>query len=371
MLNIKRNILLNPGPATTTDSVKLAMIVPDICPREQEFVNVIDEIRAGLLEIVKADADDTCILLTGSGTAAMDATINSVVPPGKKVFIINNGVYGERMVQIARAYNIEHLDYEIPWTQVPDIKQIRDILKGDSRISHIAFIHHETTTGLLNPMREIGEMAHSLGKLVIVDTISSFAGIPINFKSDHIDFLMSTSNKCIQGMAGVSFVICKKSEIEKSKDFPIRSLYLNLFKQYDYFRKHGEMQFTPPVQVLYALRQAIIEFIREGGDERHNRYYNSWKVLIAGLEDIGLDLLLDRNIQSHILTTIVEPKDPNYSFQKLHDLLNERGFTIYPGKAGKDKTFRIANMGAIDSTDMKNFVMCLKEVLELMHVRLK
>jgi 2-aminoethylphosphonate-pyruvate transaminase len=259
-INIKRNILLNPGPATTTDTVKMAQVVPDICPREQEFVDVIDEVRQGLLDVVGADDYYTCVLFAGSGTAVMDAVINSVVPPNKKIMVINNGAYGERMVKIARAYGIGCVNLKAPWTQSPDLKHVEKAIKGDPEISHVAMVHHETTTGLLNPLKEVGWIANSLGRIFIADTISSFAGIPINIKNDHIDYLMSTSNKCIQGMAGVSFVICKKSEIEKTANYLPRSFYLSLYQQYKYFEEHGEMQFTPPVQVIYALRQAIKEY---------------------------------------------------------------------------------------------------------------
>jgi 2-aminoethylphosphonate aminotransferase len=349
----------------------MAQVVPDICPREQEFVEVMDEVRQGLLDVVAADDEYTCIILAGSGTAAMDAVINSAVPPNKKIMVINNGAYGERMVKIARAYNIDCVDLAVPWTEVPDLAVVESSLRKDSEITHVAIVHHETTTGTLNPIREIGEVVHSLNKLVIADTISSFAGIPLNIQNDHIDYLMSTSNKCIQGMAGVCFVICKKSEIEKTANYLSRSFYLNLYQQYKYFEEHGEMQFTPPVQVIYALRQAIKEYFREGSDGRHKRYCDNWRVLTHGLRDIGFTLLLADNVQSHILTTVVEPDHPNFNFHRMHDLLHERGFTIYPGKIGDKNTFRIANMGEIDSQDINNFIVCLKEILGKMKVTLK
>ena len=370
-MDIKRNILLNPGPATTTDTVKMAQVVPDICPREQEFVEVMDEVRQGLLDVVAADDEYTCIILAGSGTAAMDAVINSVAPPNKKIMIINNGAYGERMVKIARAYSIDNVNLKVPWTQSPDLKHVEKALKGDAEITHVAIVHHETTTGMLNPIREIGEIVHSLGKLVIADTISSFAGIPIDIRKDNIDYLMSTSNKCIQAMAGVCFVICKKSEIEKTSDYPLRSFYLNLYQQYRYFEKHGEMQFTPPVQVIYALRQALKEFFEEGQKGRFKRYKDNFAVLKSGIEGLGFEVLLKEECQSYILMTILEPEHPNYDFILMHDILYEKGFTIYPGKIGETKSFRIANMGAIDRHDIERFLVALDETLGEMGVVLK
>jgi len=365
---VNRKILLNPGPATTTETVKYAQVVPDICPREKEFLNIMSEVRQGLLRVVGAGNDYTCILLAGSGTAAMDATINSVVPLDKKILIINNGAYGERMVKIAKAYNIDCVELKFHYTERPDLIAVEKALNDDTEISHVAMVHHETTTGMLNPVREIGEIAHSIDRLVIADTISSFAGIPIDIKKDHIDYLMSTSNKCIQGMAGLCFVICKKSEIEKTANRPPQSFYLNLYQQYKYFEELGEMRFTPPVQVLYALKQAIKEYVDEGGNERFKRYKKNWNVLTKGLKEMDFELLLDDNLQSNILTTIIEPDHPLYDFNTMHDLLYDKGFTIYPGKIAKEGTFRIANMGAIDHKDIEQFLIALKKTLNEMGI---
>jgi len=229
-------------------------------------------------------------------------------------------------------------------------------------------VHHETTTGMLNRVREIGDIAKENNSVFIVDAISSFAGVPIDIKNCQIDFMMSTSNKCIQGIAGVAFVICSKDELEKTKDYPKRSFYLNLYQQYDYFEKKGEMQFTPPVQVIYALRQAIKEYFEEGEEKRYRRYTKNWKTLRDGLRKIGFSFLLKEEEESHLLTTVLEPKNPNFSFVKLHDLLYERGFTIYPGKMGQKRTFRLANMGAINYRDIEKFLVALKDVLDKMGV---
>lgn len=366
---IKRNILLNPGPATTTDSVKYAQIVPDICPREKEFGRIIQQIREDLVKIVKGDGNYTSILFGGSGTSVMDACINSVVPSNKKIAIINNGAYGERMVKIAKVYRIPCIELFFEWGKMPDLAKIKKTLERNKNIACLAMIHHETTTGMLNPVKEVGEIVKEFKCVFIVDTISSFAGIPINIKDYKIDFMMSTSNKCIQGMAGLSFVICKKQELEKTKDYSKRSFYLNLYQQYDYFEKKGEMQFTSPVQVAYALRQAIKEYFEEGGENRYRRYTQNWKILRKGLKKMGFRFLLKKEEESHILTTILEPEDPNYDFNKMHDLLYEKGFTIYPGKIGKKNTFRLANMGAIDHKDIEKFLIALKEALNEMGMK--
>ncbi|MDQ7837075.1 MAG: 2-aminoethylphosphonate--pyruvate transaminase [Thermodesulfobacteriota bacterium] len=368
-LNIKRNILLNPGPATTTDSVKLSLVVPDICPREKDFSIIMEEVRRGLLEVVGADERYACVLFSGSGTAVMDATINSTIKPGKRVLIINNGAYGERMVKIAEAYGIGFLELSFRWTDPPDLLLLEKVLIENKDVTHVAMVHHETSTGMLNPLEDVCAIAKRLGREVIIDAISSYAGIPIDVKRHEIDYIMSTSNKCIQGMAGLSFVIARKEPLDKLSEIPPRSFYLNLYRQYRYWEEKREMTFTPPVQLVYALRQALKEYFEEGGGIfRHRRYSENWHTLTDGLRKLGFRFLLPEGLQSRILTTVYFPASPYFSFEKLHDMLYQRGFTIYPGKISKMDTFRIANMGAIDKGDVINFLNALEETLGQMGI---
>lgn len=367
----ERKILLNPGPATTTDTVKRALVVPDICPREKEFQTLMQGICRDLARVVNAGADYTCVLFAGSGTAVMDAAVNSVVPPGKKIAILNNGAYGARLVDIARAYGIGAVALAAPWDAPCDLAKIAAAVAGDDQIACLAAVHHETTTGLRNPIAELGRIAADNGCRFIVDAISSYAGIPIDMPALGIDFLLSTSNKCIQGMAGLAFVICRTEALEAIGPYPQRSFYLNLYQQYEGFRRTGQMPFTPPVQVMYALRQAVDEYFEEGAQGRYARYTRNWQTLRAGLKRLGFQFLLKPEDESHILTTVLEPADPRFSFNLLHDLLYARGFTIYPGKIGQRNTFRLANMGAIDTTDIDAFLAACTEVLSKMGVTLQ
>ncbi len=368
---VKRKILLNPGPATTTDTVKISQIVSDICPREKEFEDLMKSIVKDLTEIAGGDEKDyTSILFGGSGTAAMDATINSVAPPNKKILIVNNGAYGERMVKIAEAYNIDYVELKFDWGKLPNLDKIESALKGETEIACVATVHHETTTGILNPIKYIGNIAKKYNKVFIVDTISSFAGVPLDIKEFNIDFMMSASNKCIQGMAGVCFIICKKQELEKTKGYPRRSFYLNLYDQYEYFEEYHQMRFTPPVQVMYALRKAIDEFLEEGPENRIARYTKNWQILRKGVEEFGFKILTKAEDESRLLITILYPKDPSFDFHKMHDALCEKGFTIYPGKLGKKNTFRLANIGAIDYKDIESFLVALKEVMNDMNLKI-
>lgn len=370
-MGIRRNILLNPGPSTTTDTVKYAQVVADICPREEEFCGLIEGVSKDLVKIAGGDENYTCVLFGGSGTAGMDAVINSVTPPNKRILIINNGAYGERIVRIVKAYSITPVELAYQWTELPNVDDVESALQKDPEIACVAIVHHETTTGLLNPVPQVGEIAKKHDKVFIVDAISSFAGIPIDVKKLGIDFMMSTSNKCIQGMAGVCFVICNKCELEKLKDYPKRSFYLDLYSQYDFFTRQRQTQFTPPVQTIYALRKAIDEFFLEGAENRHLRYRNNWQTLRKGIAEMGLRVLTEPAEEANLLITILYPEDPNFDFNRMHDKLYEKGYTIYPGKVGKLDSFRLAVMGAIDHNDISSFLRELRNTLKEMGVKLQ
>jgi len=362
MYPVKRNILLNPGPATTTDSVKFAQVVPDVCPREKVFGDLMSSISTDITAIAGGKGEYTTVLFGGSGTGAMDAVINSVVPTDGNILIINNGAYGARMVEIAKAYQIACVELKYEWDTLPRLEEIETALKNNPDIYSIAMVHHETTSGLLNPIEEIGYLAKQFDKVFIVDTISSFAGVPFDIKRCNIDFMLSTSNKCLQGMAGISFVICRNEALQEIKDYPRRSYYLSLYDQYDYFSKNYQMRFTPPVQTMYALRKAIDELMEEGLQRRYDRYDENWKTLREGLVRLGYKIMTEPENESHLLLTVHYPDNPEFDFDKLHDALYAQGITIYPGKIGYKNTFRLANMGAINCDDIKDFLTALEAI---------
>ncbi len=364
-MSIKRNILLNPGPVTTTDSVKYSMVVSDICPRESEFTKVVELISQNLVKVAHGMDHYTAVLFSGSGTAAVEACISSVVPEGKTVFIISNGAYGDRMIDIANSYNIEVIKYQLTYGTYPEIAEIEKLLlKNRETVSHICVVHHETTTGMLNPIEQIHKLARKFGVEMIVDAVSSYAGIPIDLSQDDYDYIISTSNKNLQGMAGISFVIFKKEHVDKINKIRKRSYYLNLSQQHDFFSKNNQMQFTPPVQVLYALQQAIKEYFIEGGNNRYGRYCQNWQILVSGLEKIGFRFLVRKEYQSKLLTAILEPRDMNYNFSEMHDFFYTKGFTIYPGKCSSQNTFRIANIGEIYWNDIEQFLSNMKTYID-------
>ncbi|WP_223549130.1 2-aminoethylphosphonate aminotransferase [Aestuariivivens sp. NBU2969] len=362
-MEIKRNVLLNPGPATTTDSVKLAQAVPDICPREKEFGDLMEFCSTEITRFVGDPKEYATVLFGGSGTATVEAILNSVIPDSGKVLIIDNGAYGKRMCQITSVYKIPTVVFESSSIEPIDLSALEDTIKNTDGLTHLAMIHHETTTGLLNDIAAVGDICKNHSISFIVDSMSGFAAIPVDMKAMNIDFLAASSNKNIQGMAGIGFAICNKKALEATASIPMRSLYLNLYAQYAYFEKTHQTRFTPPVQTFYALKQAIVETQEETIEARYERYSKSWETLLDGIEALGLEYLIDRKYHSKIITSIIEPKTEAYDFDEMHDYFFDRGFTIYPGKVNNYDTFRISNIGQIDHNDIKAFLEVLKSYL--------
>jgi len=358
--SIRREVLLNPGPATTTDSVKYSQVCADICPREKEFGAVMEWISRELSALAGDSDKIETVLFGGSGTAADEVMISSCVPDDGKLLIIDNGSYGARFAKIASVYKLNFDVYKSSEYLPMDTEAVKKKLI-DGKYTHLAIVYHETTTGLLNPVPEMARFCHENGIVTIVDAVSAFAAIPIDMERDCIDFMASTSNKSIQGMAGVAFVFCRKSELEKTRDYPMRSFYLNLWDQYSHFKKTSQTRFTPPVQSLYALRQAIIETKIETIAGRYARYSACWDALVKSVKRIGLKMLVPEEVQSKLITAIIEPDSAKYKFDELHDLARDHSFTIYPGKLSSANTYRIANIGDIRPEEMSEFTVIMEE----------
>ncbi len=359
---IKRNILLNPGPATTTDSVKMAQVVPDICPREKEFANLMKDIRTDLLKIVHADPEIfTSVLFCGSGTINIDVCLNSLLPAGKKALILNNGAYSSRAADVCRYYHLPHIDLKMDVYSPVDMALYKRTIEENPDIAIVYVTHHETGTGILNPIREIGAIAHSRDAILIADTTASLGMIPLDLDSDNVDFCMASAQKGLMAMAGLSFIIGRKATIEASKHYPTRSYYCNLFMQYDFFERTGEMHFTPPVQTAYALRQAIDEYFNEGEEAKFNRHRRVYEAIAKGVAELGLKEAIKPEFQSGLVVSVRYPECNEWDFNKVHDYLYERGFTIYPGKIDGADTFRLCALGAIDTPDIEAFFTTLRE----------
>lgn len=361
---VKRNVLLNPGPSTTTDTVKFAQIVPDICPREAEFGNLMKSLREDLVKIVHGDLDKyTSVLFCGSGTINIDVCLNSLLPEGKKILVVNNGAYSTRAVEVCEYYGLEHIDLQFPVDERPDLQKVEKVLKDNPDIALVHTTHNETGTGILNPIREIGALAHKYDAIFTVDTTSTYAMRPIDIEKDNIDFCMASAQKGLVAFTGLSFVVGDTSIIKKSAEYPKRSYYCNLFLQYDFFEKTGEMHFTPPVQTIYATIQALKEYWDEGEQAKWARHTRVFNAIHDGLDKLGFKDVIKREEQAGLVVSAIYPDDENWSFEKVHDYCYERGFTIYPGKISTTNTFRLCALGAIDEEDIKDFFVVFEEAL--------
>ncbi len=364
-MNIKRNILLNPGPSTTTDTVKMAQVVPDICPREKEFAGIMAPMRDDLVRIVHGNTlEYTAVLFCGSGTICIDIALNSLLEEGKKALIVNNGSYSQRACDVCRYYNLPYIELKQPIDETPNLKEIEEALINNPDTGYVYVTYHETGTGLLNPVKEIGALAHEHNAFLITDTTSAYALIPINVYEDNIDFCMASAQKGITGMTGLSYIVGRRDIIERSAGFPKRSYYCNLYMQYEYFEKTGEMHFTPPVQTIYAAKQALIEYFEEGELPKWERHTRVMNAIRKGIDELGFREALSRDVQSGLVAAIIYPNDPNWDFDKIHDYCYERGFTIYPGKMQNVGTFRLCALGAIDEKDIEDFWTVFKGALK-------
>ena len=346
-------LLLTPGPLTTSRTVKEAMLF-DSCTWDDDYnLGVVQAIRRQLVQLATPAGGYTSVLLQGSGSYAVEAVLGSTIGADGKVLIINNGAYGARMIEMAQLMGIACHPYDCGEVARPDVAAIEQILQSDPAISHIAMVHCETTTGMLNPIAEVAELARRYHKRYIVDAMSSFGGIPLDAAALGIDYLISSANKCIQGVPGFAFVIARQAELETCKGRS-RSLSLDLYAQWRCMEdNHGKWRFTSPTHTVLAFAQALKELAEEGGvSARYQRYRRNQQRLVAGMRELGFRTLLDDGLHSPIITAFYSPDAANYRFQTFYQLLKERGFVIYPGKVSQSDCFRIGNIGEVYDADI-------------------
>ncbi|WP_258437016.1 aminotransferase class V-fold PLP-dependent enzyme [Helicobacter monodelphidis] len=349
-------ILLNPGPANTTMGVKLAQIVDDICPREIEFGQIMQDVSSGLLKFVQGSSKARAVLFGGSGTLAIESCLSSVVGSEDKIVIIVNGAYGKRMFDIAKAHEKNVIAFESDFLSPIDFMQLKVFLESQ-KPQFVGVVHSETTSGLLNDLKQLSFICKPLGIKIISDCMSSFACYPLNL--NEIDYIVASSNKNLQGMAGVSFVVANVDNLKKASHS--RSVYLDLKAQDEYFTRTQQMRFTPPVQILYALKKAIEELCIETLEGRYLRYKKNNSILRKGLLGLGLEIFPKESF-GVIITAIKMPKD--IDFKTLHDTCKKQGYTIYPGKIEGLEMFRIANIGEIYPYHIEGFLNILRQFLQ-------
>jgi len=366
----KEKLLFTPGPLTTSLSVKEKML-RDLGSRDFEFIRIVKEIRNRLLELGNVKKGNyEAVIMQGSGTFGLESVISSCFPESGKLLIIINGAYGKRINQIAKKLKIDTIVLEYAENEIPVADDVKNILHSDQSIKMVELVHCETTTGIMNPVKEIGEVVNKAGCKYFVDAMSSFGAVPINLEEYKIDYLVSSSNKCIEGVPGFSFILAKKNSLIESKNFS-RSVSLDLYEQWLSLEKNGQFRFTPPTHSLLAFYQALEELKNEGGVEaRSARYKKNYQTLINGMRKLGFNEYLEPGKQGYIITSFLYPDNANFSFEKLYQLLNKKNFVIYPGKLSKVNCFRIGNIGKITTDDVNNLLYAIEEVLEKMNVKL-
>ena len=359
---MKPYILLTPGPLTTSQTVKEAMLT-DWCTWDEDYnLHIVEEIRKSLVSLATQHTGDyTSILLQGSGTYCVEAVIGSVIKPGDKLLILSNGAYGDRMGNIAEYHGISYDMLAFDETEQVSVSYVDDYLSHNAEITHVAVVHCETTTGVLNPLKEIAHLVKMHGKKLIVDAMSSFGGVPLDVHELGIDFLISSANKCIQGVPGFGFIIARRSELLHCKGVS-KSLSLDIYDQWEAMEKgHGKWRFTSPTHVVRAFKQAMDELAEEGGVEvRHNRYCENHRVLVDGMRSLGFQTLLPDEIQSPVITSFLSPH-ADFNFKTFYTQLKERGFVIYPGKISQADTFRIGNIGDVHPEDFRQLIEIIRE----------
>lgn len=363
-MNTKRNYLsLTPGPLSTSETVREAML-QDWCTWDKDYnEGIVTPIRKGLLAIAGLDEDEyTDVLLQGSGTYCVEATIGTAVKPTDKLLILANGAYGKRMAQIAEYYHIDHVLVSLHETELVTGEVARKALEANPDITHLSMVHSETTTGLLNPIEEVAEVLKGRNITFIVDAMSSFGGVPIDMKKLDIDFLVSSANKCIQGVPGFGFIIAKKDKLIATKG-NARSLSLDIYAQWETMEKGGgKWRFTSPTHVVHAFYQAMKELNEEGGiAARSERYKQNHRTLVDGMRALGFKTLLSDASQGPIITSFLYPT-ADFDFHSFYDQLKAKGFVIYPGKISDADTFRIGNIGDIFPDDMEALLQAIRSI---------
>ena len=358
-------LLLTPGPLTTSETVKTAMMT-DWCTWDEDYnVHIVEEIRKGLVKLATHKTDEyTAVLLQGSGTYCVEATLGSVITPKHKLLILSNGAYGDRMGNIAEYHGMNYDMLAFDETEQVSVEYVDDYLAHNAEITHVAVVHCETTTGILNPLKEIAHMVKMHGKKLIVDAMSSFGGVPLDVEELGIDFLISSANKCIQGVPGFAYVIVRK-DLLAACEGNARSLALDLYDQWKTMNVDGKWRFTSPTHVVLAFAKAMEELEAEGGiTARHERYAANEKLLRKKLSALGFVPFLEQEVQGPIITTFYYPAGYNFSFQEMYDYIKERGYILYPGKTTKAETFRVGNIGEIYQDDIDKVAGLLSDFLD-------
>ena len=366
-------LLLTPGPLSTTQTVREAMM-QEFSTWDVDYNSIVQSIRERLVSLATCDSINpgayTATLMPGSGTFVVESVIGSVIPPNGRLLVLNNGAYGERITKISRMLGIDTVELHQAEIESTGLGQVEQMVANDQGITHVAMVHCETTTGMLNPVEAVGKIVRRHGRVFILDAMSSFGGIPMSMESTGAHYLISSANKCIQGVPGFGFVVADRATLGGTEGWA-RSHSLDLLDQWREMEANGgKWRFTSPTHVVSAFSQALDELEAEGGiDARHTRYIANQKTMVKGMRDIGFRTLIKDEVQSPIITSFYYPDSAGFDFQKLYDALKSRGFVIYPGKVSHAQCFRIGSIGDVHPSDMIELIGHVSEVISEMGVR--
>lgn len=363
--NGKRFLLFNPGPVLTSDAVKSALIQYDLCHRDVEFSKLVEKLKKDCLKLFRADNDYRIIFISGSGTAALESALSSSIPEGKKVLVTSNGAFGKRLKEILDLHSIPTVYIKYKWGENINLNSLETSLGKNKDIYAIAVNHHETSVGILNPINQIGKLSKKYGKVLIVDAISSLGAENIDVKKDNIDICITSSNKCLHSVTGLSIICAKHSLLKGLSKIKPRNFYLDLYKHYKYIEEKNQTPYTPNVTSFFALEQAVSEILYRGVDYRINEYAKRNKLIKKELSRLGFNFLTNYGNESNVIVTVEVPKDINY--REFYNLIKQQGFLIYDCKPPlNDKYFQIANMGELNNAMIYDLIFTIEKVLKKM-----
>ncbi|QHF45650.1 2-aminoethylphosphonate--pyruvate transaminase [Pseudomonas sp. S35] len=362
-------ILLTPGPLTTSSRTRQAMMV-DWGSWDDRFNQLTASACTQLLAILNGADSHACVPLQGSGTFAVEAAIGTLVPRNGKVLVLINGAYGKRLAKICEVLGRDFSTFETAEDEPTTAADVDRLLRADQHITHVALIHCETSTGILNPLSEIAQVVQQHGKRLIIDAMSSFGALPIDAREVPFEALIAASGKCLEGVPGMGFVFAEKQALAAAQG-NCHSLAMDLFDQHTYMVKTGQWRFTPPTHVVAALHEALLQYQEEGGlPARYQRYANNCQALLDGMAELGLRSFLPAAIQAPIIVTFHAPQDPRYQFKDFYERVKAKGFILYPGKLTQVETFRVGCIGHVDGADMGAAVSAIAQALQAMGITL-
>lgn len=365
---VEEPLLLTPGPVTVSDRVKRAML-HDHASGGDRILSEIAFCRRYLVDLCGGHGSHAAVPIIGSGTSGMEATIGTFVPRNGKLLLHTNGIYGDRAIEVTRRLGIPHVSFRTQPFTPPTAEDFEERLKADPAITHVWLVHCETSTGILNPVEAVAALCKRMGKGLLIDAVASFGAFALDAKALAFDAAVTSSNKCLQSVPGLAWVIARRAALEDAKSNS-QSLTLDLWDQHQHMERTGMFRFTPATHLLLAMGEALREHAEEGGiAARRARYQSSWRRLVDGMRQMGFRTLVEDAVASPIVATFHEPEDPGYSFQALYAGMNRRGFVIFPGRLAAANTFRIACIGTVTQEDIGRALEALAETLAEMGVR--